>query len=56
MRKLFFYTTAIVLALSIAGCGNKEGAATEQTKQENVKNESKQKEAKKKEESIKTIE
>lgn len=49
MRKLFFYTTAIVLALSIAGCGNKEGAATEQTKQENVKNESKQKEAKKKE-------
>lgn len=49
MRKLFFYTTAIVLALSIAGCGNKEGAATEQTKQENVKNEGKQKEAKKKE-------
>ena len=49
MRKLFFYTTAIVLALSIAGCGNKESAATEQTKQENVKNESKQKEAKKKE-------
>lgn len=48
MRKLFFYTTAIVLALSIAGCGNKEGAATEQTKQENVKNEGKQKEAKKK--------
>lgn len=49
MRKLFFYTTAIVLALSIAGCGNKEGAVTEQTKQENVKNESKQKEAKKNE-------
>ena len=48
MRKLIIYTTAIVLALSIAGCGNKEGAATEQTKQENVKNEGKQKEAKKK--------
>ncbi len=49
MRKLIIYTTAIVLALSIVGCGNKEGAATEQTKQENVKNEGKQKEAKKKE-------
>lgn len=56
MRKSIIYTAAIVLALSIVGCGNKEGAAKEQTKQETVKGEKKEakkeaakKEAKKKE-------
>ena len=51
MRKSIIYTAAIVLALSIVGCGNKEGAAKEQTKQETVKGEKKEakKEAAKKE-------
>lgn len=51
MKKSIIYTAVMILVLSITGCGNKEGAAKEQTKQENVKNEKKEtkKVAKKKE-------
>lgn len=51
MKKSIIYIAAMALALSIAGCGNKEGAAKEQAKQETVKNEKKEakKVAKKKE-------
>jgi len=37
MKKTLFCIAALALALSIAGCGNKEGAAKEGTKKEDVK-------------------
>ena len=55
MKKSVIYTAAMVLALCIAGCGNKEGAAKEQAKQETVKGEKKESEkvVKKKKETVK---
>ena len=51
MKKSIMYIAALVLAISIASCGNKEGAAKEQAQQETVTNDKKEtkKTAKKKE-------
>lgn len=51
MKKSIIYTAALMLTLSIASCGNKEGVAKEQLQQEAVKGEKKEvkKEVRKKE-------
>ena len=51
MKKSIMYIAALMLAISIASCGNKEGAAKEQAQQETVTNDKKEtkKTAKKKE-------
>ena len=54
MKKSIIYTAALLLTLSVASCGNKEGAAKEQAQQETVTNEKKEaKKTTKKKETVK---